>query len=407
MPDDPKPPMISSSEAAALIRARLPRLAAETRSIDHAAGAILRQSISAERDQPPFDRVSMDGIVIRFEDVAAGTRGFAVAGMQAAGMAPLTLGSPGACIEVMTGAVLPTGCDTVIAVEQTRRDGARLVVDPDYQPQRGQFIHRRGSDCHAGDTLIDEGALLRAPELAVIAANGYASVQVARPPRVGIVATGDELVGVDGPVAPWQIRRSNDRALAAMLAGRGLRDVTLEHVADERDALLAAIARQLQACDVLILTGGVSMGQRDYVPEVLHELGVERVFHKIAQRPGKPMWFGIGAQGQAVFALPGNPVSALVCAARYVLPALLESMGQTVIPPRRVTLAAALDHRAALTWFVPVRLQPDELGGQTALPLPPPTSGDFSGLTHTDGCVELPPGPASFPIGFIANYYSW
>ena len=214
----------------------------------------------------------------------------------------------------MTGAVMPTGCDTVIPVEQTRRDADAIHVTPDYEPTRGQFIHRRGTDCAAGVTLIEPGAVLRSPEMAVIAANGYASVQVARTPRITLIATGDELVDVDAPVAPWQIRRSNDRALAAMLASRGsARRAPGTRFSDERPALVAAIAQQLASRDVLILSGGVSMGQRDFVPGVLQELGVERVFHKIAQRPGKPMWFGIGPRGQAVFALPGNPVSALVC----------------------------------------------------------------------------------------------
>ena len=399
--------MISASEAEALIRARMPRFGAEPRPLARVAGSVLRQRIGAERDQPPFDRVSMDGIAIRHADFARGTRSFTVAGLQAAGMAPLALDRDAACIEVMTGAVLPEGCDTVIAVEQTRRDGAQRTIAPDHQPQHGQFIHRRGSDCRAGDTLLDAGHRLRAPELAVLAANGYASVAVARSPGVAILATGDELVAVDAPVAPWQIRRSNDVALAAMLGSRGLHDVTCEHVADERDALLSAIAQQLQAREVLILTGGVSMGQRDYVPEVLRELGVERVFHKIAQRPGKPMWFGIGAQGQAVFALPGNPVSALVCGARYVLPALLEAMGHAAPPPARVALAAALDCAGTLTWFVPVRLQPAATGGHTALPMPPPTSGDFSALVHTDGFVELAAGQPHFTAGHAAAYYPW
>jgi molybdopterin molybdotransferase len=404
---EPMTTMISASEAEALIRARMPRFGAETRPIDHVGGTILRQRISAERDQPPFDRVSMDGIAIRLADFARGTRSFHVTGMQAAGMAPLMLDQRDGCVEVMTGAVLPADCDTVIAVEQTRRDGSEITLAPEYQPQLGQFIHRRGSDCRAGAMLIDAGAWLRAPEVAVIAANGYASVDVARQPGIAILATGDELVDVDAPVAPWQIRRSNDRALAAMLASRGLSDVRLEHVADDRAALNTAIAQQLQTRDVLVLSGGVSMGQRDYVPGVLHELGVEQVFHKIAQRPGKPMWFGVGPQGQAVFALPGNPVSALVCGVRYVLPALLEAMGRIVPPADHVALASALEHAAPLTYFVPVRLQQDAAGLRSAIPMPPATSGDFSALTQTDGFIELPATQQHFPVGFIATYYGW
>jgi molybdopterin molybdotransferase len=405
--DTSLPTMIASSEAESLIRSRMPRFATERRPIDRVGGAILRQPIVAERDQPPFDRVSMDGIAVRFDDVAQGVRTFSLCGVQLAGMPPLTLDQQHGCIEVMTGAVLPAGCDTVIAVEQTRRHGSHVTLDPDYRPSAGQFIHRRGSDCRAGDILIDSGARLRAPEIAVLAANGYAQVEVAREPGVAILGTGDELVAVDAPVAAWQIRRSNDRALAAMLASRGLGDVRLQPVADDLPALRSVIERELQTRDVLILSGGVSMGQRDYVPEVLRELGVECVFHKIAQRPGKPMWFGIGPQGQAVFALPGNPVSVLVCAARYVLPALLEAMGQRVSAPEHVGLASPMAYAAPLTWFVPVRLQQDDSGTRTAVPLPPPTSGDFSHLSQTDGIVELPATLQQFPAGFRAAYYPW
>ena len=399
--------MISTSDAEALIREHMPRVAVESCPIDRAAGRILRQSIVAERDQPPFDRVSMDGIAIRFDQLAQGSRRFHVSGMQAAGESPTSLTQTRGCIEVMTGAVMPTGCNTVIPVEQTHRDGPDIVIAEDYRPTKGQFIHRRGSDCLADTALIESGAVLRAPELAVIAANGYATVNVARQPGIAIIATGDELVDVDAPVASWQIRRSNDRALAAMLAARGLHDVRLEHVSDERPALVTAIAQQLQSRDVLILSGGVSMGQRDYVPGVLQELGVTCVFHKIAQRPGKPMWFGIGPQGQAVFALPGNPVSVLVCGLRYVLPALLEAMGRSRTATETVRLAASANQMAALTWFVPVRLQYDDDGVRRALPMPPPTSGDFSALTRTDGFVELPSAESYFPVDFTATYYGW
>lgn len=407
MPDHTLTPMLSARDAELLIHSRMGRFNAQSRPIDRIAGATLRQPIVAERDQPPYDRVTMDGMAIRFEDFARGARRFDIVGMQSAGMVPLSMDRADACIEVMTGAVMPAGCDTVIAVEQTVREGTQLILAADYQPQAGQFIHRRGSDCRAGDTLIDAGVILRAPEMAVIAANGGSHIDVAQPPRVTILATGDELVDVDAPVSAWQIRRSNDRALATLLGSRGIHDVQLAHVSDDRETLKTAIAGHLASRDVLILSGGVSMGQRDHVPDVLRELGVERVFHKIAQRPGKPMWFGIGPHGQAVFALPGNPVSALVCGTRYVLPALLQAMGRMPAAPVRVALAEPMDFAASLTYFLPVSLQHDPGGQPSAVPRPVQTSGDFSALTRTDGFVELPADQQHFPAGFIATYYSW
>ena len=158
---------------------------------------------------------------------------------------------------------------------------------------------------------------------------------------------------------------------------------------------------------MLVLSGGVSVGQRDYVPEALRTLGVRQVLHRIAQRPGKPMWFGIGPQGQVVFALPGNPVSVLVCAARYLLPALQSATGLVAEPPMQVCLESAVDSNPALTFFVPVRVHYDAAGRAMATPLPPGTSGDFSSLPRTHGFVELPPGPAVVPTGTVATFYRW
>jgi molybdopterin molybdotransferase len=155
--------------------------------------------------------------------------------------------------------------------------------------------------------LLEPGVRLRAPELAVLAANGVAEVEVASIPSVAIIATGDELADVDQSLAEGQIRRSNDRALAAALASRGFDDLLLTRVADDLAATTRTLDGLLASRQVLVLSGGVSVGQRDYVPEALRALGVRQVLHRIAQRPGKPMWFGIGPQGQVVFGLPGNP----------------------------------------------------------------------------------------------------
>jgi molybdopterin molybdotransferase len=158
---------------------------------------------------------------------------------------------------------------------------------------------------------------------------------------------------------------------------------------------------------VLILSGGVSMGRLDLVPRALEELGVKLVFHKIAQRPGKPMWFGIARSGSAVFALPGNPVSTLVCLARYVAPALYAAMGQTTLPVEKIALSAPVDVKAPLAFFMPVQVSNDDWGRSWANPSPTNGSGDFMALTGTDGFVELPPGPNTYPKGFVTRLYRW
>ena len=397
--------LINVAEAEALIARHMPSFGSERVGLDEAVGRVLRGPIHAERDQPPFDRVMMDGIALRWS--ASLPRSFTLSGVQLAGMAAQTLVDEDSCIEVTTGAMLPDGCDCIVPVEQTRRDGDRYVLAEDYQPAHRQFIHARGSDCVIDALLLDAGTCIGAPEMAVLAANGVTDVEVAIVPSVAIIATGDELVDVGAVLGEGQIRRSNDRALAAALRTRGFHRVALSQVADDLGATIATLDALLATHEVLILSGGVSMGQRDHVPAALHALGVRRVFHRIAQRPGKPMWFGIGPQGQAVFALPGNPVSALVCAIRYVMPALLASMGTVTEPPEHVCLDGAVDTNANLTCFVPAHVQHDSSGRALAHPVPSRTSGDFSSLPRTHGFVQLPPGQNIVVAGTAAAFYRW
>ncbi|HET6552702.1 MAG TPA: molybdopterin molybdotransferase MoeA [Dyella sp.] len=397
--------LISVAQAEALVAEHMPSFGSESVPLAQAAGRILRQAVHAERDQPPFDRVMMDGIAIRWQEVLP--LDFALAGVQLAGMAMQTLASGGACLEVTTGAILPAGCDCVIPIEHLQREGDRYRTVEGYQPARGQFIHSRGSDCVAGELLLEPGAIIGAPEIALLAANGFAHVDVARIPSIAIVSTGDELVDVDSPLGEGQIRRSNDIAVGTALQLRGLARLTFEHVTDDEAATRATLTRVLAAHDVVILSGGVSMGQRDYVPTALEALGARRVFHRIAQKPGKPMWFGVGPDAQVIFGLPGNPVSALVCAIRYVCPALLSAMGLSHARPETVCLAAAMDTHAMLCSFVPAHVHTDLQGLAMAHPVPSRTSGDFSSLPRTHGVVQLPPGLGPVPAGTAVEFYRW
>jgi molybdopterin molybdotransferase len=221
------------------------------------------------------------------------------------------------------------------------------------------------------------------------------------------VATGDELVQPGEPIAEFQIRASNDRAIAAALQRRGFAQVARATLCDDPALLRREIGRLHQASDLLILSGGVSMGQFDHVPATLADLGVQAVFHKISQRPGMPMWFGRDAAGKVVFALPGNPVSTLVCTARYVVPGLAAAMGATARPLMHVRLAAAVEFRPDLTYFLPVTLAWSDNGEVSASPKPTNTSGDFVSLRGTDGFVELPRGQDFFPAGFAAKFFYW
>jgi molybdopterin molybdotransferase len=399
--------MVTPAEAEALIRQNLVCLPVESLPLPQCMGAVLRENVYAERDQPPFDRVAMDGIAIDSTAWKAGRRKFRVEGLQAAGDPNRKLAASDDCLEVMTGAVLPQGCDTVIPTEQLELIGELAQVRTETDVRCGQNVHKRASDGRQGDLLLEAGALLRAPEIAVAASAGMSRIRVSSQPTILVVSTGNELVEPGDPILDHQIRRSNSYGVAAALRQRGFLRVADDHLPDEMATLLERLRLHLHTHDVLILSGGVSMGRYDLVPKALEELGVRLVFHRIAQRPGRPMWFGITEGGPAVFALPGNPVSTLVCLVRYVLPALYQAMGLREQRSERIAIAEAVEFKASLTSFLPVSVEYDDWGRPWAVPRPTNGSGDFSSLAGTDGFVELPPGPNVWPKGFVTRIYRW
>lgn len=396
---------VAAAEAAIL--EHMPRFPARQEPLSDCLGRVLAEDVHAERDQPPFDRVTMDGIAIAFEAFAAGTRTFEVIGTQGAGAAPLAVAAPTQCVEVMTGTALPAGTDTVVPVERVRRQGTAAEIAADAVVEAGQFVHRRGSDRTQGSRVLAAGTRLGPPEIAVLAGAGRASAAVVALPRVAVVSTGDELVEPGKPIAPHQIRSTNDRGLEACLLQHRLGIVTRARLRDDANALAIAIDRLDNELDVLILSGGVSMGQFDFVPSVLMELGAKLVLQKVAQRPGRPMWFGISARGKPIFALPGNPVSTLVCATRYVLPALRHACGLAPRAPELVELTHEVEASPTLTFFTPVTVSSSESATLLATPHPTNTSGDFVTLAGTDGFVELPAKRGSYPAGTVARLFRW
>jgi molybdopterin molybdotransferase len=307
----------------------------------------------------------------------------------------------------MTGAVLPSECDAVVPVEQiTSADGEAELTD-DVDVHAWQNVHRRGTDSRQGALLLSAGTRLSAPEVAIAASAGMARVRVSSQPMVVVISTGNELIEPGEPILPHQIRRSNVYAIVSALRRQGFQRVADDHVLDDEAQLRERLKFHLDTHDVLVMSGGVSMGRFDLVPRVLNELGVHVIFHKVAQRPGKPLWFGVAPSGAAVFALPGNPVSTLVCLARYVVPALFAAMGQTRAGPEKMALAAPVDVTPALAFFMPVRVEVDDWGRAWAVPTPTNGSGDFTALAGTDGFVELPPGPNAYPKGFVTRLYRW
>jgi molybdopterin molybdotransferase len=396
--------MITPAEAWAAIEAVIqPVRSSETVPLEAATGRILAEPVLTERDLPPFDRVAMDGIAIREADWAHGHRHFVVDGIVGAGSEPPAVTAEGHCLEVMTGAMLPPGTDTVIPVETIRlsNGSAEILLK---SLTMGANVHRRATDGLAGEVALHPGMRLRGPEIAVAASVGRKTLLVRRRAGIAVISTGDELVGPDDPVLPWQIRRSNAQGIVSMLQSRGQSDVIDAHIGDQREQLLERIGNLLASRDVLILSGGVSAGRFDHVPGVLRELGVTQIFHKIAQRPGKPLWFGVGPKGQAVFALPGNPVSTLVCLTRYVLPALECLAGLPPPPPVAVELESAWTSAGSLTAFIPVvRVAP---GSRVVRIHQTRGSGDFISLVGTDGFIELAAGKPQHP-GSAVPFYTW
>ena len=398
--------MLTTAEALDRVLAAMPDLPTEAKALGSISGRILRQDVDAERDQPPFDRVMMDGIAISHDDFTKGHREFSIQGTQMAGEAALTL-KPGHAIEIMTGASLPENADCIIPVERISVNGGVARLEDDYTAKARQFIHPRASDHAAGTRLLTPGKRISPMDVAVIASAGLSQVDVSRLPVVRVISTGNELVAAGESIEPHQVRLSNSPAIEALLARHGYTECDHDHLVDEPAVLKERIAAHLDEADVVILSGGVSMGKADFVPEVLTELGVQVNFHKISQRPGKPMWFGTGPKGQAVFALPGNPVSALVCCRQYVIPALAKASTAKPCAPEFATLAAEVSFAPKLTCFQPVSLISNAAGQVLAMPVKTNTSGDFAALSGTDGYVELPLEQSHFPAGTPVFLHRW
>jgi len=374
--------------------------------LNDCVGRVLHEDVVSDRDQPPFHRVAMDGIAIRFASWESGRREFPIEGTHHAGEPAPTLQYPDGCYEVMTGSVLPQGCDCVIRVEDVHVANGAATLSESATAGPMQNVHQHGSDRSAGDTLIGRSARLTSPHIAIAASVGMGELRVDREPAIALVSNGDELVDVHESVAPYQIRRSNVYAVESALRRGGHTDLHRFHLPDEQVVVERGLEQILEDHSVLLLSGGVSAGQHDFIPGALQKLGVRPVFHKVLQRPGLPFWFGVAEGNKQVFAMPGNPVSTLICFYRYVVPQLAINAG---LPrePQFAVLGEDTVFKKDLTLFLPVSLAPGDGGLCVAEPRPTHGSGDFCGLAPTDGFVELPAAADHFPSGTICRLYRW
>jgi len=363
--------------------------------IEDAAGRVLRAPVVADRALPPYDRVMMDGFALCWRDWESGLRTYSIAGVAPAGRAALELPEGvGTCVEIMTGAPLAIGADCIVPVEEVAGiDGTRVTFLKTADVVAGRFIHRSGSDVGAGEVLLKSGRRMGGREVGVAASCGFPWLEVSALPRIAVIATGDELVEVEASPEPHQIRQSNAHAIAAALNRAGFPASRVMACGDDVAREEPALRAVLEAHEWVVLTGAVSKGARDFVPEMLTRLGYRRLFHGVAQRPGKPAGCWVGRAGELVIALPGNPVSAITGLHAFVLPALAKAAALDVagVP---VHLDAAVSGLPDFTWHLPVKL----LGGSRVTPAPTGNSGDFIGLLASDGFITLPPrsdGPAA------------
>jgi molybdopterin molybdotransferase len=324
--------LISIEEGRRRVLAAVHALDTEDVPLPEARGRVLAEDLTSAVDVPPFDSSAMDGYAL----VAGPAAELEVIGESRAGHPSERAVAPGVAVRISTGAAVPGGASAVIPVERTSANADRVEVE---ETAEGANIRRAGEDLRAGDVVLARGAVLGPAELGVAAAVGRAELRCARRPRVALFVTGDELVQPGGALGPGQIYTSNGFALTAQLEDAGAELVLSDTVPDTADATHAALARALETADVVIGSGGVSVGPHDHVKDALRELGVEEHFWGVSLRPGKPTWFGV-RERVLVFGLPGNPVSAMVTFQLFARPALAALQGAD---PAARSASATLD----------------------------------------------------------------
>jgi molybdopterin molybdotransferase len=384
-------PLISLDEAWAMIRAQLRPLPAVEIGVRDADGRVLVEPVHADEDSPPFNKSMMDGLAVRSADCAAAGAKLAVVGLATAGGGLIDELGAGQAVRINTGAPLPPGADCVVRIEdcELSADGRQSTIRTKAEP--GKHVAPRGTVRRKGDLIVDAPRRLGPAQVGAAAAAGAAKLRVGGRPRVAVLATGDELVWAGATPREGQIHESNGPMLCAMVRRWGGEPIDRGIVADEPEAMRERLDEAL-GCHVVLVAGGMSMGTHDLVPSVCEKLGVRWLFHGVDLRPGKPVAFGLGPAGQHVFGLPGNPVSAYVCALIFARMAVWGLSGLPCEPPLRIAatlgdaMPAARDPRPA---FLPATLAKADAGRLVARCSPWRGSADVFGLAEADALIYL------------------
>jgi molybdopterin molybdotransferase len=380
---------------------QLTAVSTERVPLDTAAGRVLAQAISADRDHPPCDMSAMDGYAIRSADLSKASLPTAQQSARI-GQSPVRC-ETGEAVYIVTGAPLPAGADTVIRVEDVSVESNLMRVKESARITPGANIRRRGENIRRGSVAVEAGIAITPSVIATAAAFGAEELTVYRRVRVGVVVTGDELLSPGDTPADHQIRDSSGHGLRALIGSLAWAEcITVERTQDSLELIEQSLRSEVDGCDAVILTGGVSMGERDFVPEAVRRVGAGICFHRLPIRPGKPVLGAVSKDGKPILGLPGNPVSTLVTARRFGLPALRRRAGYASAEPPtpRVEVVGDLPTDATLWHYRQVRLRED---GRAVL-CASVSSGDITSAGRSDGFVEVPPGQRE---GKLFCFYAW
>ncbi|RLJ31542.1 molybdopterin molybdochelatase [Chryseobacterium sp. 7] len=395
--------MISVQQAEEIIFSQIKNFGTEEISYENALGRVLAENITADRDLPPFDRPTVDGIAISFKAYEKGTRAFTIKAVQAAGETPIPVDNENECLEIMTGAALHSSMDTVIRYEDISIDHTIAKINIDIK--KGQNIHVKGRDKKANEILVKAGEIITPAILGIAVSVGKTIVSVKKLPKVVIISTGDEMVPPETTPTFFQLRRSNGITIQSVLEKYKIK-ADLLHWNDDFEFIKKELSQCIEVYDILIMSGGVSMGKFDYLPKACEELGVEKLFHKIKQRPGKPFWFGKSQNEKLIFAFPGNPVSVFMCLHRYFIPWLERSL-EISTTNQYAVLQNNLEVPFPLQYFAQVKLSINQSGQLIAESINTNGSGDFSHLAETHAFMELPLEKTEFKKGEVYKIWKY